>query len=398
MDDLLRKGIVFVVIIFFIISQVVPVVAQTVSLQEAHLDPSGELTRIYTGADGSIFVIDATRELWKVNPNTGAYYSYFPLGGDALADIALAPSNMLWWTDDATSFGSLNLSNHQAASWSVGALIPELKSPPNLGPVFYHNNQLWLASWYDADSVYGLFRFNPSNRQLCLFEFPNGLYATDLIAHGGLLWALDWRSGSSDSLFSLDPATGRLGKYDTGRNVQMFANLVSDGSLFWWAEDTSGGAVVRFDPVMAQMTVFSLPANTWPRNISLRGGMVWYTDKNGAFGRLDPNTAAGTSTTLTGQVLAEGLTPTCTTLGAVTPSPSPHTTGTLLFNNFNSNQTTPQSGLQVYSLPAGAQAYGIAGTTDYVWVSDPGRQKLIRLPVEPPPSGDFQVYLPLILH
>jgi streptogramin lyase len=398
MHDKLLKGLIVFVIILFSMTWVLTATAETIVLQEAGLEPSGELTRIYTGADGSIFVIDATNELWKVNPNTGAYYSYFPLGGDALADIALTPTSMLWWTDDAINFGNLNLATHQSASWSVSALIPELKSPPNLGPVVYHNDQVWMASWYDTDSVYGLFRFNPTNRQLCLYAFPNGLYATDLVVQGGLLWALDWRSASNDSLFSMDPATGRLVKYATVRNVQMFANLVSDGSLFWWAEDTNGGAVVRFDPAMAQMTVFSLPANTWPRNISLRGGMVWYTDKTGAFGQLNPATAAGVTSTLSAEVLPEDITPTCTTLGAVTPSPTPYTTENLAFTNFNSTQSTPQSGVTVYSLPAGAEPYGIVGTADFVWVSDPGRQKLIRMPVEPPPSGDFQVYLPLILH
>jgi len=306
------------------------------------------------------------------------------LGWDSLADIALPPGDSLWWADAGTAFGSFNLATYQGQTWFVDDLNPG-GEPLNLGPLVYQGGKPWLASWYGPK--FGLFSFDPPTQELCLYAFPSGLFATDLAVHGGLLWALDWRSPSKDSLFSIDPATGRLVKYDTGRDVQMFANLVSDGALFWWAEDKLNSAVVRFNPATGQMTVFNLPTGTYPRNLSLRGGKVWFTDKTGKYGWLDPNTAAGTTSTLSGQVLSEGITPDCVILGAsnifeVLPEP-----GNFSWSNVDSTLSEPISGVGVYTLPAGAEPFGIAGTLDFMWISDPGRQKLVRMPLEAPPLG-----------
>jgi streptogramin lyase len=379
-----RMGLILLFICLMVPVLYLTAVAETVPLQEADLYASGEAAGVYTSGAGDVFVVDTSQELWRVNPATGAYQSFYPLGWESLADIALLPGDSLWWADAGTAFGSFNLATYQAQAWFVDDLNPG-GEPLNLGPLVYQGGKPWLASWYGP--MFGLFSFNPPTRELCLHAFPSGLFATDLAVHGGLLWALDWRSGSADSLFSMDPANGRLVRYDTGRDVQMFANLVSDGALFWWAEDKLNSAVVRFNPATGAMTTFNLPAGTHPRNLSLRGGKVWFTDKTGKFGWLDPSTAAGTTSTLSGQVLADSITPECAILAAPNSFTISPQSGTFSWSNINSTASQPLSGVGVYSLPAGAEPYGIAGTTDYVWVSDPGRQKLVRMPLEPPEVG-----------
>jgi streptogramin lyase len=350
-----------------------------VPLQEAGLDTYGEVTRIYAADERSLFVVDSINQLWQVDPQTGGYRNYLGLGMDYLADIALTGGDLVWWADYTSYFGFVNLSTDQVKIWNVDLLNPGGADKPNLGPVAFYNNFVWLASW-NTGFDYGVYRFNPSTEQLCLYPFPDGgLFATDLAVHDGLLWALDW---GRDRLFSMDPITGRLLAYDTDRDVRMFANLVSQDNLFWWAEDIDGGAVVRFDPSTNLMTVFNLTGGTYPRNLAVRGGVVWFTDKNGAFGRLDPATAVGTTATLAAQVLSEGITPQCTILGAPISFPLPPETGTFSWSNFDSMMTDTMQGIELYALPEGAEPFGIAGTANFVWVSDQGRQKLVRMPLD----------------
>jgi len=381
MNFLKRIGLISLFIGLFVHLLTWSAAAETVTLEEADLYALGEAAGVYTASWGDVFVVDNKKELWRVNPSTGAYQSFYPLGEDSLADIALLPGDSLWWADYRTAFGSFDLTTHQAQTWFVDDLNPG-EEPLNLGPLVYHADRVWLASWYGPR--FGLFSFTPQNHELCLFRYPGGHYATDLVSHNGLLWSLDW---FTNHLMSFDPANGQLVKYDTGRDVEMFANLVSDGDLFWWAEDKLDSAVVRFNPATGAMTIFTLPAGTHPRNLSLRGGKVWFSDKTGKFGWLDPSTAYGTTTILSGQVLAEDMDPDCVLLGEPETDEVQPLTDTFSWSPFTSEITNPMDGVTVYSLPAGAEPFGIASTADFVWVSDRGRQKLVRMPLEAPEVG-----------
>ena len=207
MSEKLIKGIILALLTLIGVVVVFPAAAETVPLQEAGLYYDGEAAGVYQSESGDLFVVDNTRELWRVNPVTGAYTAYFPVfdGIDYLADIAMLPGDNLWWSSDGTLFGNLNLVSEETQTWSVDDLNP-IGESLNLGPVIYNAEQAWLASWIGPK--FGLFRFNPATLGLCLYAFPDGLNATDLAVHDGLLWALDWRSTSSDSLFSWTRAAG----------------------------------------------------------------------------------------------------------------------------------------------------------------------------------------------
>jgi hypothetical protein len=373
----------------FLLANSFPAGAQTIPLQETDLYPGGQAAGIYTKMDSTLFIVDQELELWVVNPQTGAYLDYYPVGGDTLMDISFSEGDMLWWADDGTIFGNLNLTTNVVQSWSVDDLNPDSESL-NLGPVIYDNNQVWLASWYGPK--FGLFRFNPGTQNLCLYHFPPGLFAADLIAQDDVLWMIDW---SSDSLLRMDPANGNLVKYPTGRNIQMFANLQSNGSQLWWTEDILNGDLIRFNPSTDSMTNYNLPVGEHPNKLNLLADKIWYTNKNGSFGVLNPILANSNTVTLTALVLADTITPECIVLGTPYTDQVDPVEGILDWTEASSTMTASQTGLHVFSLPTGAAPWGIKGAGNFMWISDPGRQKLVRMSLEDVPLN-FQIYLPLI--
>ena len=66
----------------------------------------------------------------------------------------------------------------------------------------------------------------------------------------------------------------------------------SDGAP--WVTDGGQDAIVRVDPVTAEVKVFRLPAGRGSANLNTaslgRGGILWFTGQNGICGTLDPAT------------------------------------------------------------------------------------------------------------
>ena len=392
------KGVIFLFLFVFVATLALPVSAVVFTFEETGNYPdglyaSGSVAGIYPMDENTLFVVDDSTELWKVNSQTGDYFDYFPIGGYNLADLVLSSENQLWWTDNTYYFGSLNLINHEIREWYIDITDYD-DQPLNLGPVTAYNGKIWLASWEAA--TYGVFSFQPPpsvSRELCLYKFPNspgGLDAADLLAFDDYLWMLDW---DVNSLYRMNPEDGNLIRYSLNRDIREYANLKTDGSLLWWAEDQLDGAVVSFNPQNAAMIVYSLPAGSQPRNIYLRGGKVWYTDYSGSFGQLDPLQATGQTVTLVATTAADNIVPECSVLSNSDPSTASFIIGTFSWTENSGNLDQPQNGLDVYSLPQDAAPFGIAASGNFIWVSDRGRQKLIRVPLE----DDFAVFLPLIL-
>ncbi len=395
-----RNGLItfILLILFLLLVNRTSAGASTVPLQEADLYSGGNAAGIYKGADGTLFILDQELELWEVNPQTGDYKDFYPVGGDELMDISLEDENKVWWVDNTVTFGNLNLTNGSTESWDIVVADFMLDGQPlQLGPLIYEDNQVWLASFYGPK--FGIFKYAPVTQDLCLYPFTKGLYASDLIEQGGRLWALDWRESESeknDALFAMDPDSGHLVKYSLGRDIKPYANLKTDGIWLWWTENVPDGALVRFNPATGVLTAFGLPAGERAVNLDLQDGAVWYTNYNGSFGRLNPGLAAYTTATLTEQVIANSITPTCVGMEAPYTDDAGPETGTFSWADGTSEMTEPLTGVQVYSLPTGAVPFGIGGAGEFIWVSDPGRQKLVRMSLSEVPP-DYQVYLPLVL-
>jgi streptogramin lyase len=378
-----KSGIIiflfFILILFYF---TLPVWADTFHFEETPLYPEGSAASIHIGPDGRLFVMDDATELWAVNSVTGGFIDYFPVGSVNLADIAFSSAVEVWWTNNERGFGVSDLSNFETVEWYIPS--DTFIEDPNLGPIAVYDNKIWLPTWFT--SAYGLFQFDPTSKELCLFPFSTGIFAADIVVFNDQLWMLDWRGdGLDNQLFAFTPATGFLVSYPLGRNAAENAFIFVDNGQLWWAEDTVDGAIIRFIPGennQAEMTVYSLPSGTRPRNLFVQQGHVWYSDSTGTFGKLDTGQVSGSASVINGVDVGVISSTTCTNLGSPEPYPfSIYGQGTFSWSSQDSIVDTTQFGLQIYELPVGSEAFGIAVQNDYIWVSDAGRQKLIRMPL-----------------
>ncbi len=373
----------------FLFLWTIPVWGQTVSLQETGLYPGGSAARIYTASNGPLFILDRADELWMVDPVTGNYKDYYGISGSQLYDITLQNSELVWWTDSSQMFGTLNVITNQIKSWEITE--DEYANIPNLGPLIYDSGLVWLPAMYGESN--GLLNFDPSTNEICSYGLS--IHAADVLIHEGKLYILDW---FLDSLLRFDPVSGQLVKYDPDRSVGMDAHLKSDGSLLWWTEASDEGDILSFDPDTHSVSVYALPAGQMPRNLTLHSGKIWYTNANGSFGRLNPSIVTGVSSVLIGSEISIGLDPECVNLGEPTiETASREPDGTFDWGEITSSITEPFAGLESYSLPTDSEPFGIADTPGFIWLTDPGRQKLIRMAITEEPTEDYRVYLPLII-
>ena len=388
------------IILFFFCLSLIPLPAfadrDTIPLQEADLYPSGSAAGIYAAPGGKIFVLDRADEIWQVDPDTGNYQSFFGISGYDLFDISIESENRVWWTDYSQMFGSLDFTSGQIEYWEIMVENDDYwANMAQLGPLVYEDGILWLSEW--QGQYFGFLRFDTSNDQICSYKVP--VSVADILLNDNYLFALDTRL-DLDALLRLDTLNGQLIKYSFDEQIGLDANLQTDGSILWWAEDVVGGDIISFDPVTEVRTVYDLPDDQHPRHLSLREGKIWYTNVNGTFGRLDPSEVAGVASPLEHVEIKSSIDPVCVNLGTgetltVDQDPTP-----VAWADITSTRTEIETGILSYSLPEGAEPFGIASTLTDIWVSDPGldRQKLIRMPIdEEPPPDDYAIYLPLII-
>ena len=374
------KAIIILFFFLFYLIILIPVIAETFQIDETSLYELGHAGSIHLSPEGKVLVVDDDNELWVINPLSGGYLDYISFGYENLADISFASENMLWWTNNVRGFGSFDLATNQMKDWSVDSTF--FDEPLQLGPVALFQNYIWLPTWYGA--TYGIFRFNPLSSQICLYTFPGGLYTADIAVVNEQLWILDWRNIPSASLYAFNPVDGNLVKYSLGRDIGELAFLFVNGNELWWVEDKLDGAVVRFIPGSSDvnMTVYSLPVGTHPRNLFVDQELVWYSDINGSFGQLDPEQVIGSSFTMSGNNLGNLNTDSCVVLDDWEAYPlTPEPEGIISWQNNDIEMNLIQPGLKVFNLPENAAAQGIAVSNNYAWISDSGRQKLVRFPL-----------------
>jgi streptogramin lyase len=357
---------------------------------EASLSARGQAAEV--NATAEVLVVSDSRagEVWRIEPQTGAYTVYSGLTGviDARADAA----GNIWlanWSDK-----SLFRIDAQGAAWSwpVNALVL-------WGLAFDAAGRVWAA---DSAGVNGrVYRFDPSSRQMCSYLLPNGGAAEYLLFADGMLWAGDYANGR---LVRLDPDANRATWWQVGSGGYP-EGLALDSAGHVWFADYALGALGRLDPVSGELTRFTPPAGTAPAMVALVADRLWYTETApGAVGILDPAAAAGqTAAAATGSV---AVSPSCTTFGPGASTAVTVRTGTLEFAGLSPSLLADASGWTVYALPSGSRPWGIAETAGSVWVADGGRQKLLRINAvtEPDPTPTAtatlhpapHLYLPLI--
>lgn len=368
--------------------------AATTPLETVNLVPSTAPMDIHTGLDGRVYVMDSGMGMiWRIQPADGSVEQYFLSWlNDALGDA----SGALWWTDGADAFGYFNTTGTPVTLNTWTAPPDSQDNKANLGPLDFLNGKVWLATW--ISSLFGIYSFTPdASRELCHYAIPGGAYATDLMSQGGSQWWLNWSNGAGgNSLNRLTADGGAWTSYPLGREINQRAGMLVDGNVLWWAEDVLDGKIARFDTLSGEMRLYSLPAGAWPLRVALLAGNIWYADANGSFGRLSPQSTAYTTATLTPST-PQTINPTCQGLALPAASDGTPMTDTLTFSTGSSVITQPLTGLEVYSLPAGATPVGITIADNKVWLLEGGdapsaRKMIDRLTV----AVEQKLFLPMV--
>jgi streptogramin lyase len=244
---------------------------------------------------------------------------------------------------------------------------------------------VWLTQYFGRE----VYRFDPVSAEVCTYSVgAPSHYVVAGSAPSGMVWLGNW---SNDRIYRLDPARGRATWWQiTGANATPVGLALDDGGNLWWA-DSSQGILASLEPDSGRMTTYDLPLGSTPQMIVLYGKRVWYTDEDGgSLGALDPARAPGSTATLVSETLS--LTPACRSLGPGTTAPVATQTGTLAWTSGTLEPALDEGGFTVYELPEGSSPYDLAPTNGFMWVTDRGRQKLLRLEV----PDAHTCYLPMV--
>ncbi|MEA3336586.1 MAG: hypothetical protein U9R25_11795 [Chloroflexota bacterium] len=386
------------------------VAAADLSVQEANLTPGGLVYEVNRGPADMLYLSDPiSREIWRVDPASGAYTVYQGITPqDARADA----SGNIWWTDGAEIFGRINTQTGARTTWAAGTA-----GNVNLwGVAIDDSNNVWFSEWFGSSSK--LFRFNRLTGELCSFSPSGGTSSYYLVVDGSQVWLGSW---AGDKVMRLDAATNRLRTWQLEGDSNPAGMLLDDSGNLWWADAPAGvprrpslpqpvlpkattavGTLARLEPGLNRLTSYSLPAGTNPQWVALEGSTVWYTESSsgtGTVGNLNPAEASGTVSTLPAS--DQTLTPSCST-----PSGSSGTattrSGTLAYTPGTWSTIVNSGGWTVYQMPGGASPFGLASSMGIQWIGDQGRQKLAKtsapacypFDVHPPPpdcDGDVDI-------
>ena len=336
--------------------------------QEAALNPLGGAFELNVDDQGQLWISDYDAdEIWKVEPDSGAYtvYENIPTPSDARRDAA----GFIWWGDgSAGRFGRLGPGSGQAEWWTAPGASSLWGTQIDDAGLF----------WVLASGDPFLYRFDPTTAQLCTYTLPQGGAADYPLAHDGFIWLGD---NANNRILRLNPATNQFTTWQLPADSAPEGLAYDDNQdVLWWA-DPNLGQLARLQPGLNQLRSFNAPGASLAQMVAIRGNGVWYSehDGGGAIGRLDPTTAVSVTQTVTRGVVAAA--PAC---AAVTPA-STQAVSTRSGGLSWADQTytvTQSAGWQLYDLPGSAFPWGVAAGPEEAWYVDTGRQVLGRIAAE----------------
>ena len=123
------------------------------------------------------------------------------------------------------------------------------------------------------------------------YPVPSGSHPHDVApALNGSIW---YTAQGSGDLGLLDPVSGKTHHIALGQGSAPHGVIVGPDDAPWI---TDGGlnAIVKIDPNIENVTLFSLPDNIGYANLNTatfdHKGILWFTGQSGIYGRLDPIT------------------------------------------------------------------------------------------------------------
>ena len=142
------------------------------------------------------------------------------------------------------------------------------------------------------------FYFRPRIKTIRQFQAPQGTHPHDVavdLTKGGPVW---FTAQGTGELGKLDPKTGNKTFIKLGNAPGSPMNgsaphgiiIGPDGGL--WITDEFLKAIVRVDPKTEEIKLFPIPENITNNKLNTatfdKNGVLWFTDRSGYYGKLDP--------------------------------------------------------------------------------------------------------------
>jgi streptogramin lyase len=366
--------------------------ANSLSLQETSLASFGEVYEVNLGANGLLYVSDyEAKQIWCFDPAnlTASKYQLAINVSDARPDNA----GNIWFTDGGPTFARLNPNTNQAESWDV-PVTHNLQ-----GLAFDLAGKLWMTEWINFESK--IYRFDVNSTQLCTYTLPldathdGSSQSNYILADQNKLWIAN---RGEQRIYRIDPSLNQATWWQIPSSASRPVGIALDGQgNLWWA-DEGLNALASLNPNTSIMIRYNLPHAAAPKMLALNSGLVWYTASAigtpGYLGALTPGQATGvTLPPLTTQTYS--TTQECSpSWGAGTPLFVSASTPAVTWSTAAITPTLNTGGWEVHQMPNGSLPYGISLENQNLWISDQGRQKLMRLPLKSLVAN--KIFLPFV--
>lgn len=360
-------------LIFLVIGLILSPSVHGANVPETPLNPAGLVFEVNLDPQGYLWVSDyGAGEIRRIHPATGAYTLYTDLAG--ASDARMDSAGNVWWTSFANQLYRLVPGTNTLTQWD----FPGATSL--WGTAIDQTGRVWVA---DNQSP-NIYRFDPSNQQICKHTFPGNTGNSYLFWYAGFIWFANDPSGQ---VYRFDPSANEFKIWQIGASRHPEAATVDANGQIWWVERSTPPALGRLEPANNQVTRYTLPTDANPNNLQHSNGKVWYTATR-VIGVLDPGVVAGSVSTVA--YTTTTVTPVCD-IGVGNSGSIFHQVGVLAWTTNNYTLTVNSGGWRVYELPVGGTPWDLAITDEAVWLADQGRQMLGRI--------DFyaRVFLPVIL-
>jgi streptogramin lyase len=370
--------------------------AGPIVMDEASLGQTGRPAQVNLAPDGSLVVSDdVAGQIWRINPNTGAYTVYQGVSYEDMSspvDAHADAAGNIWfadWTNE--TLGRIVVPTGSLTLWKLPGAVAAW------GVAIDARGQVWVA---DAGGA-TLYRFKPgsgASGQLSCYTLPGGGISSYVLVEGSDLWLGDAVNGWILRVdLGTDGNPGAVKAWEIAHTLPEGMALDGSGRL-WWA-DMGLNQLVRLSPLTDQVTGFAPPvAGSNPLAVQASGDRIWYTEGPttgqsgiGTLGLLDPALAGGAPVAVSTGTASLTESPACGALSGKSGALA-ITNGALSWAPSLWSSAAEGNGWSVYRLPAGGKPYGVAMVGGSPWVADQGRRKLTR------PSGApvHSTYLPVV--
>ena len=363
-------------------SSAAPASPPPLDAQETNLLPAGNANKIHLDGAGKLWITEVdSGTVRRFDPGTGAYTLYTD-GTGHVQDAQVGPDGNLWWIKSTPqSLARMDIASRLVTTWPISTTAA-------VALTFDSSQRVWLV-----DAVLtGVYRFNPTSHEFCEVTLPDNGAGPGVAEHDGAIWVGDT---INNRLGEINPATNVFTywplAFGGGSSEPVGLTFAANGDV-WWA-DQGLAMIGRLEPGANNLTLYGPPGLDSPQQVAYHAGKVWFTDPftgtAGTLGVIDPALAVDIGSH-TQTPLTATLPLACSDAGAGTISTAAFTDGVSVFSPLVLTATLNTEG-NLYQFPTNGEPYGLAFNNFDLWVTDAGRDKLVRVD-----TAAAHLFLPLI--